>query len=117
MIPASWAVASASPFGSSRSRCAVSGAIRTLPRATARRRDIGFPPTSTMRTDPDSSTCESSLILGAIVPKHVARIVYWRRSRSASWAARSRPRGRAADVLADRLQPAPSLLGGKPNAA
>ena len=42
MIPASWAVASASPFGSSRRRRAVSGAIRTVAAATARRRESGF---------------------------------------------------------------------------
>ena len=42
MIPASCAVASASPFGSSRSRAAVSGAMRTVARATARRRESGF---------------------------------------------------------------------------
>ena len=34
MIPATCAVASASPFGSSRNRRAVSGAIRTVARAT-----------------------------------------------------------------------------------
>ena len=61
MIPATCAVASASPFGSSRSRRAVSAAIRTSARATARRRETGFLPTSTMRTSPASSTCESSL--------------------------------------------------------
>ena len=33
-------------------------AIVTVARATARRRDSGFPPTSTMWTAPDSSTCE-----------------------------------------------------------
>ena len=50
MIPASCAVVSASPFGSSRRRCAVAGAMRTRPDATARRRDSGLPPTSTIRT-------------------------------------------------------------------
>jgi hypothetical protein len=35
--------------------------MRTEARAVARRRDIGFPPTSTMRTEPDPSTCEKSL--------------------------------------------------------
>src|SRR5436190_4096466 len=62
MIPATWAVASASPFGRSRSRRAVSGAMRTSARATARRRETSLPPTSTIRTAPVSSTCESSLI-------------------------------------------------------
>src|SRR5690349_7367304 len=61
MIPASCAVASASPFGSPRSCRAVSGDMRTVAAATARRRDSGLPPTSTMRTSPASSTCESSL--------------------------------------------------------
>ena len=42
MIPASCAVVSASPFGRSRRRRAVSGAIRTTARATARRRCDGF---------------------------------------------------------------------------
>ena len=42
MIPASCAVASASPFGSSRSIRAVSAAMRTSARATARRREIGL---------------------------------------------------------------------------
>src|SRR5438552_1057631 len=55
MIPASCAVASASPFGSSRSRAVVPGDIRTSARATARRRDKGLAPTSTMRTEPDAS--------------------------------------------------------------
>src|SRR5262245_45089519 len=61
MIPATWAVVSASPFGKSPSLATVSGAMRTTARATARRRTIGFPPTSTMWTLPVSSTCESSL--------------------------------------------------------
>src|SRR6476620_3689122 len=56
MIPATCAVARASPFGSSRKRRAVSGAIRTVARATARRRESGLPPTSTMRTSPPSVT-------------------------------------------------------------
>ncbi len=42
MIPASFAVVSASPFGRSRSRREVSGAISTAPRATARRRTAGL---------------------------------------------------------------------------
>src|SRR5581483_7965735 len=62
MIPASCAVARASPFGRSRRRFAVSGAMRTTARATARRCCTGFAPTSTIRTEPDSSTCERSLI-------------------------------------------------------
>src|SRR2546423_2196987 len=62
MIPATCAVASASPSGSSRSRRAVSAPIRTSARATARRREGSLPPTSTIRTAPVSSTCESSLI-------------------------------------------------------
>src|SRR4051794_15802057 len=61
MIPASWAVVSASPFGRSRSRRAVSGAIVTDAAATARRRESGFSPTSTIRTSPVSSTWESSV--------------------------------------------------------
>ena len=61
MIPASWAVVSASPFGSSRSCRAVSGAMRTSAAATARRREAGLSPTSTMRTAPDGSTCERPL--------------------------------------------------------
>src|SRR5512133_2745716 len=56
MIPATCAVARASPFGNSRNRRAVSGAIRTVARATARRRESGLPPTSTMRTSPPSVT-------------------------------------------------------------
>jgi hypothetical protein len=56
MIPASCAVTSASPFGKSRSRSAVFGAMRTLERARARRLDSGFPPTSTIRTSPASPT-------------------------------------------------------------
>src|SRR5262249_50277426 len=55
-----WAVASASPFGNSRRRRAVSDAIRTRPCATARRRERGFAPTSTMRTPPASSTWDNS---------------------------------------------------------
>ena len=42
-------------------RRVVSGDIRTSACATARRRDNGFPPTSTMRTEPDSSTWLRSL--------------------------------------------------------
>ena len=48
MMPASFAVTSASPFGSSVRLRASLGAIRTRPRATARRRSGGFAPTSTM---------------------------------------------------------------------
>src|SRR4051794_21925914 len=66
MIPASCAVARASPFGSSASFEAVSGAIRTTARARARRRDTGLSPTSTMRTAPLSSTCERSLTSGTL---------------------------------------------------
>src|SRR6266568_2707875 len=61
MIPAIWAVASASPLGRSRRRRAVSADIVTVARARARRRESGLSPTSTMRTCPDSSMCESSL--------------------------------------------------------
>jgi hypothetical protein len=56
MIPASCAVVSASPFGSERSFAAVVGAIETVARATARRRETGFEPTSTIFTLPRSST-------------------------------------------------------------
>src|SRR5947208_2122136 len=62
MIPASCAVTSASPFGSARSFAAVVAAIDTVARAVARRRDIGLPPTSTIRTPPRSSTWDSSAI-------------------------------------------------------
>ena len=62
MIPASWAVVSASPFGSSPRRATVSGAISTVARATARRRESGLSPTSTIRTAPSGSTCERPLI-------------------------------------------------------
>src|SRR4051794_16802931 len=61
MIPASRAAASASPFGRLPRRLTVSGAVRSRPRATARRRTTGLAPTSTMRSSPDSSTCERSL--------------------------------------------------------
>ena len=64
MTPASSAVASASPFGRSRSRCAVSGAMRTRADATARRRDSGLAPTSTIRTRPPVSTWDSSSLTG-----------------------------------------------------
>src|SRR5918999_3927361 len=57
MIPATCAVARASPLGSARSRAAVSGAMRTNARARAGRRSLGLPPTSTMCTLPASSTC------------------------------------------------------------
>src|SRR5256885_9991275 len=60
MIPATWAVVGASPFGSLLRRRAVSGAIRTVARAIARRRDNGLSPTSTMRTSPASLTWLSS---------------------------------------------------------
>ena len=60
MIPASLAVASASPFGSASSIPVVSGAIRTRALARARRRESGLAPTSTMRTSPDASTWLSS---------------------------------------------------------
>src|SRR5881397_1870703 len=60
MMPASCAVVRASPFGSSRSRRAVSPAMRTVALAVARRRDIAFAPTSTIRTSPVAVTCESS---------------------------------------------------------
>src|SRR5512145_2204716 len=56
MTPAICAVSSASPFGSVSSVTAVSGAMRTVALATARRRDVGFPPTSTMWTFPWSPT-------------------------------------------------------------
>src|SRR5439155_19773872 len=62
MIPASCAVVSASPFGRSWIRAAVSGATCTSARATARRRCAGFAPTSTIRTAPVSSTWERSLM-------------------------------------------------------
>src|SRR5436189_1760612 len=62
MIPASCAVASASPFGSESSRWAVPGDIATSARATARRRETGLPPTSTMRTAPPASTWLSSFL-------------------------------------------------------
>src|SRR6266511_102864 len=68
MIPAICAAASASPLGSSRSCVAVSGAILTVARATARRRDTGLPPTSTMWMSPVEATWLSSptpLILAA----------------------------------------------------
>src|SRR5215211_8251663 len=55
-IPASCAVASASPFGRSRKVAAVSGRISTKARATARRRSCGLAPSSTMWTPPASST-------------------------------------------------------------
>src|SRR4051794_10198344 len=67
MIPASCAVTRASPFGNSRRRRAVSGAISTLARATARRRDRGLAPTSTMRTSPPSLRWLSSVIPGAML--------------------------------------------------
>src|SRR6478735_6850403 len=67
MTPATWAAASASPFGRSRSRRAVSGAMRTVARATARRRETGLPPTSTMRTSPASLTWLNSLIPPSIL--------------------------------------------------
>src|SRR5581483_742954 len=89
MIPASCAVVSASPFGSSRSRRAVSGAMRTLARATARRRDCGLPPTSTIRTSPDASTCERSATSGTL--------------------ARSRRR-HPVEVGEDRLDPVPEVV-------
>src|SRR5262245_58941608 len=67
MTPANSAVVSASPFGRSRNRSAVPGAMRTTARAAARRRDCGFAPTSTMRTRPvPSSTCESSSMAGRL---------------------------------------------------
>src|SRR3954452_9091075 len=56
MMPASSAVARASPFGSERSAVAVSALIATRPDATARRRSCGLPPTSTMWTLPSAST-------------------------------------------------------------
>src|SRR5829696_9116543 len=62
MIPATCAVAMASPFRSSRSCRAVSAAIVTVAAATARRRETGFEPTSTMWISPESSTCEKSAI-------------------------------------------------------
>ena len=61
MIPASCAVVSASPFGRSRAARRL-GRHAHPPRATARRRDSGLAPTSTICTAPDSSTWESSLI-------------------------------------------------------
>ena len=67
-IAAIRATASASPFGKVRSRSAVAGAMPTRPRATARRRESGLPPTSTIRTSPvASSTCESSLIEASLL--------------------------------------------------
>src|SRR5262249_18423902 len=69
MIPAICAVTSASPFGSSRKRAAVAEAIPTEPRASARRRECGFPPTSTIRTSPASETCESSPIAGNLASR------------------------------------------------
>ena len=63
MIPASWAVASASPFGSARSRARRLGRHRAPGRA--RRRGgatSGLPPTSTMWTLPASSTWLEPLI-------------------------------------------------------
>src|SRR5690348_5299270 len=68
MIPASCAVTRASPFGSSRRRRAVSEAIRTEPRAIARRREAGLSPTSTMRTSPASLRWLSSAIQEMLVP-------------------------------------------------
>src|SRR6188472_738895 len=65
-IPAIRATVSASPFGSVRSRAAVDASMATRPRATARRRETGLAPTSTIRTSPvASSTWESSLTGGS----------------------------------------------------
>src|SRR4051794_1537529 len=119
MIPASCAVVSASPFGRSCSRFAVSGAIRTAPRAVARRRESGFAPTLTICTAPVSSTCDSSLIespprcrlaTGARAPPSAAY-----RSLGGLEVVQLRvdpclDRMRA-DMLADRLDPAAALLG------
>ena len=80
MIPASFAVVSASPLGRSRSRRAVSGAISTAPRATARRRTGGLAPTSTIFTVPEaSSTCESSLATSPVYAERGGARV-WRRA-------------------------------------
>src|SRR5690242_6311553 len=65
MIPASCAVVSASPFGKSCRRRNVADDICTRANATARRWDSGLLPTSTIRTEPDSSTWLSSLIATA----------------------------------------------------
>ena len=74
MTPARCAVASTSPLGarSLRSRRSVSRCMKTRPRAVAERRVTRFPPTSTMRTRPDASVCESRramfLTLGRGIP-------------------------------------------------
>ncbi len=65
MIPASCAVTSASPFGRVRIVAAVMDAMCTRACATARRRDSGFPPTSTIFTSPLSPTWESPLTPGS----------------------------------------------------
>src|SRR5579872_878138 len=60
-MPATRATPSASPLGTSpaRSRAAVAGAIRTRPRATARRLVSAFSVTSTMCASPASFRCVS----------------------------------------------------------
>src|SRR5262245_11487953 len=65
MIPASRAVWSGSPFLTARARIACRAAvlIRTSPRATASRAVSGFADTSTIRTRPRSSTCDSRVRL------------------------------------------------------
>src|SRR5688500_15092813 len=69
MIPASCAVVNASPFASSRSCRAVSGAMRTSAAATARLRETGLSPTSTMRTAPEGPTCERPVMPEALAPQ------------------------------------------------
>ena len=104
MIPATCAVASASPFGSSRRRRAVSGAIRTAARATARRRESGF------AADVDHPDVARSRRHARGRPSPAI-------ATSAALVGRRRGRGRSscaldprrdvvrADVLADRLGP------------
>src|SRR5262245_61701442 len=77
MIPASWAVVRASPFGRSWMRRAVSGAISTVARAIALRRESGLCPTSTILTSPeDSSTCERSVIARMLLRRgHAAETI------------------------------------------
>ena len=115
MIPASCAVASASPFGSARRRAAVSGAMCTTARATARRRCDGLPPTSTIFTDPLSSTWESSVIAGRLRSPGAGRsarrpAIQCARSCSRTWARSpsARRRRSAAPSRAPRAAPVPA---------
>src|SRR5918999_1615331 len=105
MIPATCAVVSASPFGSSRRRRAVSVAMRTVAVATARRRDSGLPPTSTMRTSPVSLTWLSSLTCPTLATCRRCDTVERLELQVDPGA-----QVVLADVRADRLDPGPALI-------